>query len=612
MRRSPVFPLTIIVICLAVLATAGLGPGSASSLLPSQTTGSGKIEFQPQSIVSAAGESVNAESGWLVVPENRALAQSTSIRLPVVRFRSTSAKPGFPIVYLAGGPGESGIQSAKENIFPVLLALRAQADVIVYDQRGTGSAEPSLVVPGNFNLPLDSPLDSAASRERLLAVAVESSAEIRKRGIDLSAYNTNESADDLNDLRVALGAAKINIWGHSYGSHLGLAFLRRHGEFVQRAILGGVNGPDQRWRYPNDLSALIDRVDVQMASIPKLKKQMPSLKEVIAGVLKDLEAKPVTLTVQSQAIVIGRKDLEVLIALQSGDTEFIKGLPAFFGRIKDKDYAQLAAAVAHGLKQREIGTLMRYSMHLASGVSAERGATIALQEKSALFRDAINFPYADPEFRAAWSVRDLGTEFRAPIKSVVPTLFLSGTLDGRTSIADAEEVRRGFSNGRQLIIENASHNFYHLTPAVVEAMLAFLDGREVPERIRVPLEFRGPDERKLVLELRKIILTQGVEAGVKRMREMNSSQSESYLTSYVPGILGQILNREEKKPEAAFAVFQAGVELFPNNEFLNERLAEAYLLAGQKQQALELYKKCLSLNPLNRLAVLKIKGLEAR
>jgi pimeloyl-ACP methyl ester carboxylesterase len=583
-------------------ATAGRVPGVSAA---------NRIEFQPQPFITSIGETVDAESGSFVVPENHSQPQSKTIKLPVVRFKSTSAKPGYPIVYLAGGPGESGIQSAKQDIFSVILVLRARADVIVFDQRGTGGAEPSLVVPGNFDLPLDSPADSVAGRQRLLTKSKEAAAEIKRRGIDLSAYNTNESADDVNDLRLALGAEKITIWGHSYGSHLGLTVLRRHGEVVHRAILSGINGPDQRWRYPNDLTALIDRIDTQLTGIPKLKKEMPSLKQTIAEVLKSLEEKPVTVMVQSQPVVVGKQDVQVLTALQSGDTEFIKGLPAFFGRMKGKDFSQVATMVQRGLRQRDIGTLMRYSMHIASGISTERAAAIAEQEKTALFGNAINFPYNDPEFRGVWEVRDLGAEFRAPIKSDVPTLFLSGTLDGRTSVSDAAEIRRGFSNSRQVLIENAAHNFYHLTPRVGEAMLAFLDGKDVPERISIPIEYRGPDERRAVLELRKLILDKGIEAGVKRMREMNSPQSDTYLTSYVPGILGQILAREDKKPEAAFAVFQAAVELFPENAFLNERLGEAFLLAGRKEQALERYKKSFELNPMNRAVSLKIKELGA-
>lgn len=594
-----------------LLIFAVIGPG----LVPSKNraenvaTLNEAIKFQSIAFVSSAGESVDAEMGWLVVPENRSRPQGNTIRLPVVRFKSTARNPGYPIIYLAGGPGASGLTTAKGVTFPLFMALRERADVIVFDQRGTGAAEPSLVASGNFDLPLGAPLDDPDSHKQLLDKTKKAAAEIRSRGIDLSAYNTEENAADVNDLRLALGADKMMIWGHSYGSHLGLAVLKRYRQFVSKAILGGINGPDQRWRYPNDLERLVERVDDQIKGIPKLQRKMPSLKKTVASVLRRLTEKPVVVQLTSQPVTIGRKDVEVITALQAGEWEFVKNLPQFFGRMQDGDFSGVAQMIVGGLKTREIGTAMRYSMHITSGVSPERAATIAQQQKTALFGNAINFPFDDKEFREAWAVADLGAAYRAPVKTDVPTLFLSGTLDGRTSIADAEEVRRGFDHSELLIIDGAAHDFYHLTPKVLAAMLDFLDDKTVPTRISLPVEFRGPDERKLVLELRQLFITKGVEAGVKRLREMNDPKSESYLTTYVIGTLGTILSREDKLPRESFAVFKAGVELFPDNAFLNERLAEAYAAAGQKDLALTFYKRCLELNPMNRVAYLKVKQL---
>ena len=52
---------------------------------------------------------------------------------------------------------------------------------------------------------------------------------------------------------------------------------------------------------------------------------------------------------------------------------------------------------------------------------------------------------------------DLGPDFRAPVESRVPTLFISGSLDGRTPTANAHEVLRGFPDARHLIVENGGH-----------------------------------------------------------------------------------------------------------------------------------------------------------
>ena len=116
----------------------------------------------------------------------------------------------------------------------------------------------------------------------------------------------------------------------------------------------------------------------------------------------------------------------------------------------------------------------------------------------------------------------------------------------------------------------------------------------------------------LMLELRKLIMTKGIEAGVKRMREMNEPKSDSYLTSYVIGVLGTTLARDDKLLSESLEVFKAGVEFLPNNAFLNERLADAYLAANKPHLALPLLQHCLELNPLNRGAYQKVKQISAR
>jgi pimeloyl-ACP methyl ester carboxylesterase len=83
------------------------------------------------------------------------------------------------------------------------------ADVIALDQRGMGRSLPRLDCPGNFDLPLDRPMERnfvlAAFRER----AGECRAYWTRRGVDLAFYNTNESARDLEDLRGRKLAAKF-------------------------------------------------------------------------------------------------------------------------------------------------------------------------------------------------------------------------------------------------------------------------------------------------------------------------------------------------------------------------------------------------------------------
>ncbi len=47
---------------------------------------------------------------------------------------------------------------------------------------------------------------------------------------------------------------------------------------------------------------------------------------------------------------------------------------------------------------------------------------------------------------------DLGPEFRLPISSTLPVLFVTGTLDNNTPLYLVEEVRWRFPNSRHLIV----------------------------------------------------------------------------------------------------------------------------------------------------------------
>ena len=104
----------------------------------------GTLKIKPYSFENSKGEKTPAEFGTLLVPEKRSDPQSNLIELAFVRFRSTAQNPGPPIVYLAGGPGGSGIGAANGSRFPLFMALREIADVIAFDQRGTGYSKPNL------------------------------------------------------------------------------------------------------------------------------------------------------------------------------------------------------------------------------------------------------------------------------------------------------------------------------------------------------------------------------------------------------------------------------------------------------------------------------------
>ena len=99
----------------------------------------------------------------------------------------------------------------------------------------------------------------------------------------------------------------------------------------------------------------------------------------------------------------------------------------------------------------------------------------------------MDFPFLD--VCDAWGNPDLGEPFRAPVKSNVPALFISGTFDVRTPVSNAEEVRRGFRNSTHLIIEGAVHSdpLFVSSPKIKDVMLEFMKGQPLStSRIALP------------------------------------------------------------------------------------------------------------------------------
>jgi pimeloyl-ACP methyl ester carboxylesterase len=99
-------------------------------------------------------------------------------------------------------------------------ALRDHAQIVVFDQRGTGYSMPSLDCTPDDEA--DDPL--RACRERLAAA-----------GVDLGAYNSRESASDVADLLEVLDIEEATLFGVSYGTRLALTVMRDHPERIVSA-----------------------------------------------------------------------------------------------------------------------------------------------------------------------------------------------------------------------------------------------------------------------------------------------------------------------------------------------------------------------------------------
>ena len=458
---------SLIILCVVVVSTS------------IKAQDAGNLTIKPYIFKNSKKEKVQAEFGRFKVPENRSKKNGKTIELAFVRFKSTSKNPGSPIVYLAGGPGGSGISSAKRGRFELFMAMRQFGDVIAFDQRGTGQSKPNLRCTESFDLPFDQPM----THESLINQEIKNIRSCAKtweaKGIDVSAYNTVENANDLNDLRKALGAKKISLWGISYGTHLALATIRQHGKYIDRSILAGVEAMDDTYKLPSNTDKLIEELSQRLKANPKLSRKIPNLIGLINKVHKRLAANPATVEVTDSRtkkkfkVTVGLFDLQFLLANFSGNNRAQSMIPSLYYSMLIGDFSFLAQQVARYRKGRN-SNLMSIAMDCASGISKKRSAQIARQKQTAIYANAINMPF--PGICSAINYKNLGKKFRKPIKSKVPVLFISGTLDGRTPVSNAESARKGFKTSSHLIIDGAGHSdpLFLSSPKIEDTIRKFM------------------------------------------------------------------------------------------------------------------------------------------
>ena len=442
-------------------------------------------------------QSVVSYEGTIQVLENRNDKNSRTIPLTYVRFPSTSNKKGSPIVYLSGGPGGSGISTAQyPNFrFPLFMALREFGDVIALDQRGTGK---SRVVPkceSKQKLPLNKRLSELDVTKIYGAVAKECIDFWNKEGADIYGYTTVQSAHDLNDLREHLQADKLTLWGISYGSHLALASLKVMGNHIEKMVLASAEGLNQTVKLPIRTDAYFKRLQQAINQQPKAKAAFPNIIGLAKRVNKKLDENPIEVTItkpngEPVEFLFQKSHMQgIASAMISDPHRYVTKLLQIYSEIDNGKTTMLPDIIQRaGLNNDKISLdIMSFGMDVASGVTDERLTLIKQQATSSVVGKMLNFPM--PHLNKIIPKLDLGDEFRAKPISDVPTLLLSGSLDGRTYLQSQYEATSELTNLTKVTVINAGHNLFMVSPKVTETIKKFLNEKPIEE---TEIEFTLP------------------------------------------------------------------------------------------------------------------------
>ena len=457
--------------------------------------------------LAPCAEPQGAECGTVTVPLDHGGQVAGTLPLRFVRYRAAQAPARGTVVFIAGGPGQPGIPLAEALREGPLEGVAGQFDLVVLDQRGAGrsgaltcSAAPRGVLQAQ---------DGARVQDVVGAIG-RCGEELGERR---RFFSTAETARDVEDLRRALGLARIVPLGSSYGGQVAGEYARRFPGVTQALVL--------------DATSQIEGLDALSLlpglALPRVLRELcfpPGCERLFAGPvldqLKELAARLEDRPLRGRALLpSGRRmpasltaaDLYLLVRVSDLDPFLRTELPAAIAAGNRGDAAPLLRAAV-----RVLGAGQRPALEeavndvrlLATGciegrlpwspasAPAERGDALraALAANPAVYApfglEAVAGQLLATQC-LAWppTPRPALTGGRGPD---VPVLVLGGREDLRTPLEDQRRAAGQFPHAQVLAVPDAGHTALgsDLSGCASAGVLAFLTGQPVQRCARTP------------------------------------------------------------------------------------------------------------------------------
>lgn len=415
-----------------------------------------KLTLSDCQIPNFAGK---AKCGTLDVYENRATKEGRKISLKVVVIPATTAqREPDPFVYFAGGPGSAATEDAGglAQAFPQILEHR---DMLFVDQRGTGSSHPldckfydqaDLQSFLGYFFPLD---DVRKCREQL------------ETNSDLKLYTTTIAADDMDEVRAALGYERLNLFGGSYGTRAALTYLKRHPQHVRAAVLHGVSPTDHFMPsdFPQQTERALQGVLSECVADKVCSEAFPKIKEEAKAVLAQLIKGPVEVEIKRpRSSDLVKVKLSRDLAAEAIRYMLYSPVPA--GRIplalhlaSQGNYAPLTN-LAIGYRANLVGTGSN-GMYL-SVTCAEDLPWIKPGEGERMAANTFLGDYRLRQQREAcalWPRAEIERDYSQPVKSDLPVLILTGQWDPVTPPSNGERAAKTLTNSLHVVVPSGAH-----------------------------------------------------------------------------------------------------------------------------------------------------------
>ncbi|MBS0546835.1 MAG: alpha/beta fold hydrolase [Proteobacteria bacterium] len=456
-----------------------LGGGLALVVLAlAGTAEAGPPRLERDRCVFRAPRGERLECYTMVVPENREKPQGSEVRLKVAVLKARRVVAPDPVIYLAGGPGDSPLVASSAGADPLsegdwwndTASIRKKRDVVILSQRGAPGSTPSLDCFESRASELARARRRAVTEGQERDILLRCRAEFDRKKIDVSMYSTPTLADDVADLARLLKQPKVNLYGISYGTRWGLEVMRRHPDLVRSAVLDGVYPPqingDQN--EPEVVRAAFEQLAADCATDAVCKQRNPGFSNAMRAVVEAAEKIPLQITLQlddgpQNARLDGTRIMMVLMhMMRIGEAGMI---PEAISGIERKDL-RVFQQFAEDFEDDEGGLLEPNAQQFGGLFNtiecretwaaidlAARDRAIAIGGIYGLDAKASKLPTVCP----AWNVPPAPPGERQPVSSNVPTLLLSGAFDWLTPPAWGKEAARTLSVSRHVVFRAQGH-----------------------------------------------------------------------------------------------------------------------------------------------------------
>lgn len=447
---------TAFVLLLALLGLSVLGAAGASAVTVTPLNATEPAPPRPKLHRCDLGMPRPFECGHIIVPALRGdPALGTTKVAFAIRHRRDTGQPSLGTIFaMDGGPGyASTAKPYASSLIAALGPVLRRRDLVLYDSRGTG---------------LSDVVDCKALQDGLIQESIAIGECANQLGSRYAGYTSGEAAEDMDQLRRALGLHKIFFYGDSYGTFFGQAYAVRHPGSLRGLILDSAypgNDPYYRTLEPagvhglriacRDSATCAGDPVARLTRVVRAFHQAGRSTDPLIGFL--LEAGTLaprsylSLDEADRRFLAGEPHrLDQLLAPELGGeklTEYSNGLAI---AVECNDYKLLWNPYAPF--QQRVAELSKSVTKLPPGFFAPFGRKEYILSAAARLTPCLYWP-APPQ--GGFSSPPIPSDWRAPTS--FPTLVTSGEVDDVTSVREAHEVAARFPRSSLYVVPDRGH-----------------------------------------------------------------------------------------------------------------------------------------------------------